>query len=304
MKCFNFLVVPIAMFMVSASVPAQKPQPGGATKPAPIIFAVLNDGKMVEPLAYVEGGKLTQPVSGGEEPARLTAFNRNYYKAKTSYRLIFGGANAGTVAIMSSDPKAECSANMAVVSIVSPRAKLRGNVMALATNVIATKKGSGVRRLPSAAERAQIEALVRSEFGKHKVPSSVIKTLKSHNLTALDVDSDGVAELVGTYWVDTSAASRALLFFIADKAADGKYSFGFTDFRNIKLDDVMSSDIKDVDSGVYHERLLDVFDFDNDGVAEVFTYIQSFEGAGFNAYRREAGKWTMIFEGSNYHCGY
>jgi hypothetical protein len=304
MKRFNFLVVPIAVLLVSASLPAQKPQPGLATKPAPIIFAVLNDGKMVEPLAYFEGGKLVQPVSGGEEPARLTAFNRNYYKAKTSYRLIFGGANAGTVNILSSDPKAECSANMAEVSIVSTRAKLRGNVMALATNVIATKKVSGVRRLPTAAERAQIETLVRSEFAKQKVPSTATRSLKSQNLTALDVDSDGVAELVGTYWVDTSATSRALLFFIADKSADGKYSFGFTDFRNIKLDDVMSSDIKDVDSGVYHERLLDVFDFDNDGVAEVFTYIQSFEGAGFNAYRREAGKWTMIFEGSNYHCGY
>ncbi len=304
MKCFNCLVVPIAVLLVSASVPAQKPQPGRAANPAPIIFAVLNDGKMVEPLAYVEGGKLTQPVSGGEEPARLTAFNRNYYQAKPSYRLIFGGANAGSVAIRSSDPKAECSANMAEVNFVSTSAKLRGNVMALATNVIATKKGSGVRRFPTVAERAQAEALVRSEFAKNKVPSTVTKTLKSQNLTALDVDSDGVAELVGTYWVDTSKASRALLFFIADKSAEGKYSFGFTDFRNIKLDDVMSSDISDVDSGVYHERMLDVFDFDNDGVAEVFTYIQSLEGAGFNAYRREAGKWTMIFEGSNYHCGY
>ncbi|CAN5215868.1 hypothetical protein BH20ACI2_BH20ACI2_05270 [soil metagenome] len=304
MKRLNFLVVLVAVLLVSASVFAQKPKPAPAPKPAPIIFAVLNDGKMVEPLAYVEGGKLVQPVSGGEEPARLASFNRTYYKANASYRLIFGGAIAGTVTIRSSDPKAECSANMADVSTVSARAKLRGNVMALATNVIAAKKGSGVRRFPTAAERAQIEALVRSELAIQKVPSAAVKTLRSQNLTALDVDSDGLAELVGTYWVDTSAASRALLFFIADKGSDGKYSFGFTDFRNIKKDDVMSSDITDVDSGVYHERLLDVFDFDNDGVAEVFTYVQSFEGAGFNAYRRESGKWTMIFEGSNYHCGY
>ena len=301
MKLSNVLVLPIAVLLISVNLSAQKTKPKPSPKPSPIIFAVLNDGKMVEPLAYVVGGKLTQPVSGGEDPARLLSFNRTYYKVNTSYRLIFGGANAGTVTVKNSDPKAECSANMAEISTVSTRAKLKGNVMALASNVAATKKGSGVRRLPTADERAQVEDLVRREFTKHKAPS---KTLRSHNLTALDVDSDGVAELVGTYWVDSSAASRALLFFIADRGAGGKYSFGFIDFRNIKQEDVMSGDMADVDSGVYHERLLDVFDYDNDGVAEVFTYIQSFEGAGFDAYRREAGKWTKIFEGSNYHCGY
>ena len=301
MKALNCLVLPIAVLLIPVSFSAQKPQVKQSPKPVPIIFAVLNDGKMVEPLAHVTGDKLSQPVSGGEEPARLVSFNRTYYKTNTTYRLIFGGTNAGTVTIKGSDPKAECSANMAEIDTVSTRAKLRGNVMALATNVVATKKGSGVRRLPTAAERTQIEDLVRGEFVKNKIPA---KTLRSHNLTAVDVDSDGVAELVGTYWVDSSSTSRALFFFIADRGAGGKYSFGFIDFRNIKKEDVMSGDLADVDSGVYHERLLDVFDYDNDGVAEVFTYIQSFEGAGFDAYRREGTKWTRIYEGSNYHCGY
>jgi hypothetical protein len=146
--------------------------------------------------------------------------------------------------------------------------------------------------------------LVRSEFVKQNVPASEARTLKYHNLTAVDVDSDGSAELVGTFWVDTSPTSRGLLFFIADKGATGKYSFGFSEFENLKQEDVMSGEISSVDEGVLHERLLDVFDYDNDGVAEVFTYIQSFEGAGFNAYRRDGGKWVKSFDGSNYHCGY
>ncbi len=153
-------------------------------------------------------------------------------------------------------------------------------------------------------ERSEIEALVRAELVKEGVSASSAKTLKYQNLTALDVDDDGVAELVGSFWADTSATSRGLLFFIADKTDGGKYALGFSEFRDTKQADVMSGDIKDVDSGVYHERLLDVFDYDDDGVAEVFTYVQSFEGAGFNAYRREGGKWVLAFEGSNYHCGY
>jgi hypothetical protein len=283
---------------------AQKAKPKPPPKTRPIVFAVINDGRTVEPVAYVEKGKLVQPVSGGEEPEKLGLFNKNYYRPKAAYRLIFGGANAGTVTVKSSDPKSECSANMAEVITVTSRAKLKGNVMALATNALATKKGSGVRRLPTASERSEIEALVRAEMVKEGVSATLAKTLKYQNLTAVDVDSDGVAELVGSFWVDSSATSRALLFFIADKSEGGKYAFGFSEFQNMKQEDVMSGEISAVDSGVYHERLLDVFDYDDDGVAEVFTYIQSFEGAGFNAYRREGGKWVLAFEGSNYHCGY
>ena len=283
---------------------AQKAKPTAAAKPKPIIFALLGAGKSVEPLAYVDNGKLVQPVSGSDEEAKITSFDRQYYKVGTIYRLIFGGANAGTVTVKSSDPKAECSRNMANVTSVSAKAKLKGNVMALATNAVATKKGSGVRRMPTAVERSEIEALVRAELLNQKVSALAVKTLKYQNLTTVDVDSDGIAEMVGSFWVDTSSTSRALLFFIADKGSDGKYSFGFSEFRDVKKDDVMSGDLKDVDTGVYHELLLDVFDYDNDGVAEVFTYTQSFEGSGFNAYGHEGGKWVKVFEGSNYHCGY
>ena len=167
----------------------------------------------------------------------------------------------------------------------------KGKCDGVATNAAASAKGSGIRRLPTAAERSEIEALVRAEFIAQKVKSDAAANLKYHNLTALDVDSDGKAELVGTYSVETAPKSRALLFFIADKNASDKYGIGFSDFRIIEEKDVISQDIKDLDSGVYHERLLDIFDTDNDGVAEVFTYVQSFEGAGFNVYRRGGGKW-------------
>ena len=66
----------------------------------------------------------------------------------------------------------------------------------------------------------------------------------------------------------------------------------------------MSGDIKNIDEGVYHELLLDVFDVNGDGVAEVFTNTASFEGAGFGVYSRAGNKWTKVFDGSNYHCGY
>lgn len=296
------LVFGAALAAAPAFAQRQKPKP--AAKPKPVVFAVMNDGAVVEPIGYLDNGKISTAVDGASEAQKIAAFHKAYYRPGTSYQLIFGGTASGTATIKSSDPKMECTANTASIVYSSPKAKLKGNVMALATNFAAKTKGSGVRRLPTAAERFEIEALVRAEYAAQKVGSSAAKVLKYHNLTALDVDADGIAELVGTFWADVSPTSRALLFFIADKGSDGKFAFGFTDFRVIDQKDVMSGEIATVDEGVYHERLLDVLDINNDGSAEVFTYIQSFEGAGFNAYRREQGKWVNIYEGSNYHCGY
>lgn len=283
---------------------AQKARSKPAPKARPVVFAVLSDGKVIEPIAYADKGKLEQAIDNAAEPPKITAFHRSYYKPTATYRLIFGGSDAGSVTVKSADPKAECIANTASITFTSPRAKLKGNVMALATNVATTTKGSGVRRLPTAAERAEVEALVRAEFERQKVNASAAKDLKYHNLTALDIDADGNIELVGTFWVATEPKTRALLFFIAEKGSDGKYSFGASDYRVIEEKDVMSGEISALDDGIYHERLLDILDVDNDGSAEVFTYIQSFEGAGFNAYRRSAGKWTKVYDGANYHCGF
>jgi hypothetical protein len=287
----SFLVLPI--FGQKA-----KPKPKPLTK---VIFAVLNDGKTLEPLAKVENGKLLQTVSGGDEAAILSAFSKTYYKPKSLYNLIFGGNVVGTATVVKNDPTQECSANLAETITKSSKAKLKGFVMALATNITPAKTGSGLRRLPTFPEREEMEKLVTAEFAKNGISG---KKLEYHNLTALDIDNDKTPEFVGTFWVNTSPTERALLFFIADKVREGKYSIGFSEFNLVKQEEVMSGEIKNVDEGIYHELLLDVLDFNGDGVAEIFTYSQSFEGAGFYAYQRKAGIWARVLEASNYHCGY
>lgn len=271
----------------------------------PIIFAVVNNGEWVEPIAFIEKGKLTAPVGGDAEAKDLLAFTNSYYKPKSSYRLIFGGANAGTATISSSNPKADCSKNMAQVSVTS-KTKLSGFLMALATDAAATKKAvSGLRRKPTWAERNEIDTLARAGFTNQKVSAAALKTMNYHNLTALDVNNDKKAELVGSFWVNTSDKERGLLFFIAEKNASGKFEINFSEYRIVKQDEVMSGEIKALDTGgYYHELLLDAYDYDNDGSGEVFTYVPGFEGAGFYAYKRTNGKWERAFESSNYHCAF
>lgn len=297
----KFVSLSLIVLLSNSLVSAQRKKPAQTAKSKQIIFAVLNDGKMLEPIAYIEKGKLTPTVNGSDEPNVLAAFGKTYYKPKGTYDLVFAGVNSGSVIVNSFDPKSDCAKNMANVSAISAKAKLKGNVMALATNASA-KKGTGVRRLPTAAERKEIETLVREEFVKNNISGNATNDLKYQNLTALDVDGDGKAEMVGTFWAEPSNDERAFLFFIADKKANGKYALNYSEFRTVKKDEVMSGDLKDLDGGTYHELLLDAFDYDGDGVNEIFTYTPSFEGAGFASYKRDKGKWTRAYEYSNYHC--
>ena len=269
-----------------------------------IIFAVVNDGKWVEPIGFIEKGTLAEPIGGDSDKEAIKLFNSTYYRKGAVYDLIFGGAKAGTVSVVKSDHTSDCSANMAEATLTSTRAKIVGKVMGLATNFKPTKPGGGVRRLPTQVERLEADKLVKAEFAKQGNSAEIIETRDYHNLTALDVDGDGKIELVGSFWVKPDAKTRNTLFFIADKAPSGKYQIGFGKYNAIKEESVMSGDITTIDGGIYHELLLDTLDINNDGISEIFTYTQSFEGAGFSAYRRLNGKWDSIFEGSNYHCGF
>lgn len=268
----------------------------------PIIFAVLNDGRTLEPIVQVENGKLVELESNAENGWK--DFSKNYYKPKTFYNLIFGGITGGKVSVINGPMEGDCASNMASVTTVSAKAKLKGLVMALATDMPVKKGTSGTRRTPTLAERTELEKIVRAEMTKQKVSAANLKGLRYHNLTALDVNNDKNAEFVGSYWLPTAKTERALLFFIAEKGADGKFAFTFSQFDLVKQADVMSNDIKDIDKGIFHELLLDTFDADGDGTAEIFTIGQAFEGNNFRIYKREADKWTKVKEIYNYHCGY
>ena len=283
------------------SVYAQRPT---VTPDRHIIFAVLNNGSTLEPIGYLEDKKLDDAIDGASEADVLASFHKRYFKPKTSYQLIFGGANAGLAAVKSSDPNQECERHTARAVVSSTKARLKGNVMALAVSSTYKPAGSGTRRPPTPLERTEIESLVRAELVKNKVAAAVARKLRYQNLTAIDVDKDDDVEFIGSYWVQPTLKTRSLLFFIAEKGIDGRYKLVTKEFASMKEEDTMSNDITAVDTGIGHELLLDTLDIDGDGTSEIFTYQASFEGAGFNVYRRERGNWTRIFETSNYRCAF
>lgn len=298
MKYKRILTITLLIILCSSVISSQQ---ATATK---TIFAVLNDGKSLEPIAFIESGKLTEigEAATGEKTAD---FAKKHYKPRTKYNLIFGGKNVGNVTVVKDLLATECATNQAEITVQSRRVTPKGFVMALATDAAAGRNVAGTRQLPTMVERREIEKLVMAEMLSNRVPIKNTGELRYHNLTKIDVDSNGKFEFVGTYWYNTAAKQRSLYFFIAEKGAEDVISIAFSRFRELGENDVMSGEIKALDDGIYHELLIDIFDVDNDGVGEIFTIVPAFEGSNFNAYKRQSdGKWAQVLETSNYHCGY
>ncbi len=293
------------LIVCSVSAIAQKRDAKPVTKIKQIIFAVIDDGSRLEPIAAVENGKLFES-SADDDTWASKPFSDFYFKPASNYGLIFGGVPSGTVTIKSSNAGKDCGGITAEISVESTKTKLKDFVMALGTNINTKTRKSGVRRSPTAIEKSAIEALVRTEYKKHKVPATSYKQLHYSNLTALDVNGDGVAELVGSYWVKPKTGVRSHLFFIAEKGSSGKYSFTYREYEAYTADKVMSGDLEDLDGdyGMYQTLLLDVFDYDNDGTAEIFTIGKAFEGNNYHVFKRVRGKWTRVFDTYVYRCGY
>ena len=147
MKKLSIFAIPV-LALLASTVQAQKPKPTPAKPAKSIIFAVLNDGRNIEPIGYINRGKLETPVGGGDESAIVSAFVKSYYKTGTAYRLIFGGADAGVATVKSANAASECAKNIADVVVASTKVSLKGNRMALATNAQGNSKASAMRRVP------------------------------------------------------------------------------------------------------------------------------------------------------------
>ncbi|HEY2848181.1 MAG TPA: hypothetical protein VGI80_10215 [Pyrinomonadaceae bacterium] len=299
----------IALLVCASGLFAQprpaKPKPMPTPKvvssaPRQVLFAVVNSGTTLEPIGYVSKGKFSETVNGGGDKNEIKSFAKTYYKTGQSYPLIFGGAKSGTVSVKTSNANAECAPNTANIR-TSGSVHLGKLIMGLGTNV-PVKTAPSTRRKPTAGEKAEADTIATAEFLKEKLTA---KILHYQNLTAINVGGSNGDVLVGSYWIEIDKLTRGLLFFIAEKGKNGKYTVGYRDYRKIDQGDMMSgTNISAVDDGMYHELLLDYLDINGDGVAEIFTYQQGFEGAGYTAFQKSGSHWVKAYEFNNYHCGY
>jgi hypothetical protein len=290
-----------------ASASAQR-EPATTRRESVVLLVRKDAGQdaQVEPVAVIDRrGALAEPETSAASDGAPSAFLARHYRPGAKYRLIFGGAEAGTLTIRAATP-AECSPNAASADIVSAKAVLGGNVMALATDGAHAPRAQASRRPPTAAERAAAFGVAKQFLlGKRVSASAIERGTKTLNLTATDLDGDGRDELVGSYVVKTGPKVRDTLFLVAAPQGSG-FRAVLTKYARVKASEMMDPTmIGNIgEGGLGTELYVEQLDADGDGVGEVFTLSSSFEGTTYRAYRRQGGAWGATYENYSYRCAY
>lgn len=270
-----------------------------------VVSAMQLPAADIVPFVIIDQGQFKPPIAGDSDADEISKFSDLYYSTGRKYRVLFGGGASGSLTVKKSGKDSDCSRTSADVTLQST-AKLNQNVMALATNSDSLGGTKSTRRPPTATERAALMPLVRAEYKQKGLPASLLPGLVTINLTALDLDNDGKAELIGSFVVkkQKGGAARYVLFLIAEPEG---YSYRTTvlQYERFTPKDLMSGATIDViEGGVYLERLIDGLDLDGDGGSEVMTLRQGLEGDTYSIYKKKDGKWNTVYEFSNYRCGF
>ncbi|HWS99015.1 MAG TPA: hypothetical protein VN256_02005 [Pyrinomonadaceae bacterium] len=301
-------ILAAALLLASLSVGSTAERKAGQQSGPAALFVVYGTqpaNAYMVPFVIVEGGQFKQPIAGDSDADEITRFTDAYYSRGKKYRVLFGGGEAGSLTVKKSNKDEECTRTSADVALQST-AKLNRNVMALATDSASFGGARSTRRSPTAAERAALMPLVRAAFKEKGTPAALLPSLATVNLTALDLDGDGKAELVGSFVARKTGrgAARYPLFLFAEPQGNS-YRTTVLQYERFTSKDIMSgADLTAIENGVYIERLVDALDLDGDGALEVVTQRDGLEGDGYYIYKKQGGTWKQVYEFANYRCGF
>lgn len=282
---------PLTLLLISAflnaSVPGEGKSAGQAaaqSRKGAVVFAVSaesGEGTM-DAVVVVDGKQLRAPFSD-ENKAGQKKFAQEYFAAGRTYRLIFGGGEAGSVKV-----KKWSEGCNSVHSEVTPStsAHLGGQVKALATSSASLGKRASARRAPTDAERASVLALVNTIYTQNRTPATLIPSIKVTNLTATDLDGDGEYEFIGSF---TSAAKNKFerdLFLIAKPQGAGMRA----DFAKFQAYQPPPEEfLSNID-------FVDQLDLDGDGLGEVFATQAGFDAYAYLIFKKVGGRWRQVYQ--------
>lgn len=287
----NRLRILLALLLVSSVVIVSAAGAGKSASPATaqrrkgvVVFSVsaeAGEGTM-DAVVIVDGKQLRAPFTD-EDKAGQKNFAEEYFAAGRTYRLIFGGGEAGSVAVKKWNEG--CNAVHAEVT-PSTSAHLGGQVKALATSSASLGKRASARRAPTDVERAAVMTLVKSIYSQHRTPASLISSIKVTNLTATDLDGDGTYEFIGSFTCAAKNKFERDLFLIAKPQGAGMRA-DFAKFQAYQPPpETFFSSVDYVDQ----------LDLDGDGVAEVFAVQQGFDAYAYVIFKKVGGRWRQVYD--------
>ncbi|MDT4955939.1 MAG: hypothetical protein QOJ02_4077 [Acidobacteriota bacterium] len=296
LRLFTALALVVALLFTGSSLlttgsaqtrrqPARKPLTGTA------LFVVSSNSEPgetpeygMDALVILNRGKYIDPV-GEADSSAMKPFAEKYFKAGNKYRVLFGGGEVGSAIVKSYGEG--CNTIHSTISVESS-AKIGGHIKGLATNSETLGKKASSRRALTQAERAGVMTLAKNIYRQHKTSNALMRSLQVNNLTATDLDGDGKFEIVGDFQIAADSTStegpRRDLFLIATPSGAG-YKAELAEFQSYRMNSGFGRGVGFVDQ----------LDMDGDGQAEVVTVDQGFDGYGYSIYKKQGGRWRMVY---------
>ena len=251
---------------------------------AVVVFAIAGepDEYHMDAVVIVDGKRLLAPFSDEQKDQQQT-FAEKYFVTGRTYRLMFGGGEAGSVTLKKWSEG--CNTVHAEVAL-SASARLGGNIRALATNSDSIGKRASVRRAPTDAERSAVMTLVNSIYRQHHTPVSLIPSIKVTNLTATDLDGDGRYEMIGSFTLAAKNKFERDLFLIA-KSQGTAMRADFVKFQAYQ---------PPPEAFLHSIDFVDHLDLDGNGVGEVFAVQGAFDGYSYVIFKKVGGRWREVYD--------
>jgi hypothetical protein len=285
------LVVSLLLVATSFTISSAQTRKRPATKPiaGTVLFVISNHNEPgetpeygMDALVILSRGKYIDPV-GEADSSTMKPFAEKYFQAGNRYRVLFGGGEVGTATVKSSDEG--CNTIHSRVNVESS-AKISGQIRGLATNSETLGKKASSRRALTQAERASVMTLVKNIYRQHKTSAALMRSLQVNNLTATDLDGDGKLEVVGDFKIagGSTEGPRRDLFLIATPDGAG-YKAELAEFQSYRMNSGFGRGV----------GFADQLDIDNDGTSEVVTVNEGFDGYGYSIYKKQGGRWRMVY---------
>jgi hypothetical protein len=251
-----------------------------------------SNGKIIlDRIAAVSDGKLSKvPDDCSYEDPAYKQFFAEYFNGGHSYSVLFGGVAAGNAVVRE---HGEDSASYAV-DYRGP-ARIRGQIMGLATNAVVTQAVASSRQAPTSEDRLSALDLAKNLFAQAGVPPDLLAKIKVRNLTHTVLPPSKSPSLIGSFFIEVGGARGPThnLFFIATFNGTG-YAPELV-WTKISKDELESDTVTFVDQG-------DLF---GDGDQEVIVHDRGWENYVYRIYRRtktDASHWEPIFETGIFGC--
>ncbi len=239
---------------------------------------------VIDPILLLKGKQILPVPDPCEPGAALTQFTNEYLKPGSTYAVVFGGAEAGTVSI-----KAPLPNSADTVVLLDSSVPIHGMTMALAVQHSIVSPPKSVRRDPTPDERKHADEVAKVILTKKGVSASAVARLRVDQLAVVEF-APGIPEIVVSVAVETEdeVGMEESLFFIAKTASDDatviwyQHPQGETDAEAVYL--------------------VDFIDLDGDGVNELVARRVFYENYRYEVYKRQGGHWKQIFQTEVFGC--